>query len=183
MTWCPQGLGGQAGPCREGDEEDLDQAVARVGLKLFCESCWWDFFEGFPFLLFFLALIRGWAGAKAPASLSPCAGNGGRADGRCVGGGGGWHREQLFGMTETGSLVGTELQRASLPAELLQGPGSVCFQGDAASKCTQPLSEERHCSVFLRWPLENTDCCCARCWYKRVCTCSQKESGKVLFSL
>lgn len=43
---------------------------------------------------------------------------------------------------ETGSLVGTGLQRGSLPEELLQGPGSICFQGDAASNWTHCLRRD-----------------------------------------
>lgn len=61
------------------------------------------------------ALIKGWVGAKARASSSHCAGNGGKAEGGCVGGGGGWHQEQPFSMMETSSLLGMELQRGRSP--------------------------------------------------------------------
>lgn len=40
------------------------------------------------------------------------------------------------------SLVGTGLQRGSLPEELLQGPASICFQGDAASNWTHCLRRD-----------------------------------------
>lgn len=74
---------------------------------------------------FSCALIKGWVGAKAPASMSHCAGNGGMADGGCVGGGGVWHWEQPFSVMETGSLVRTELQSRIVPVELLQGLSSI----------------------------------------------------------
>lgn len=32
-------------------EEDSDQAIAWADLKLSFKGFWWDFFEGFPFLL------------------------------------------------------------------------------------------------------------------------------------
>lgn len=116
-------------------------------------------------LSFSCALIGGWVGAKAQISLSYFAGNGGKAGSGCVGGGGGWHWEQLLSVMDTGSLVRTEFQRGILPAELLLGLGSICLQGDAASNWAKPLSKERCCSIFLRWPLENIHCSCGWCWY------------------
>lgn len=38
----------------------MGQAVAQVGVKLFYENCWWDFFEDFPFLLLCLDWRVGW---------------------------------------------------------------------------------------------------------------------------
>lgn len=91
---------------------------------------------------FSYALIRGWVRAKTPASSGHCARRWEEARRwMCWR----WCRLLLvatarFGMTATGSLAGKELWYGDVSLQssrLIQGPVSLCFEGNATLKWTQ----------------------------------------------